>query len=76
MHLREVLSNFTKDARRLIDAQESLSPAPADGVCEPGVRTLRQPNRKLKPAEVEELVRRYQAGISMSGLAKEYGMHL
>jgi lambda repressor-like predicted transcriptional regulator len=75
VHLREVLSNFTKATRHLIDARESAPPGPVELAVEPGVRVLRQPNRRLQPSEVDELVIRYQAGATMSGLAKDFGMH-
>lgn len=75
VHLKEVLSNFTRATQHLIDARELPLRRPVEQVSEPGVRVLRQPNRKLTPIEIDELVRRYQAGSTMSGLAKEYGMH-
>jgi len=36
---------------------------------------LRQPNRKLQPAEIAELVASYVAGASIRSLGKQYGMH-
>ena len=75
MHLREVLSNLAKTTQHLIDAREPASLQADEHIAEPGVRALHQPNRKLKPAEVEELVRCYEAGASMSVLAKDLDMH-
>lgn len=48
---------------------------PGQQAREPGVRALRQPNRKLKPAEIQDLIDRYEAGATMSGLAAEFAMH-
>src|SRR5262249_5277692 len=43
---------------------------------EPGeVTWLKQPNRKLKPAEVDELVALYQAGARLAALGRQFGMH-
>lgn len=41
------------------------------GIC----TRLRRPNRKLQPDEIDGLVQRYEAGVSMSELAGEFGMH-
>lgn len=58
-HLREVLSNLTKDAHRLTDAQTSLPDTEVAPSSE-GVRALRQPNHKLTPVEVAALVAAYE----------------
>ena len=45
---------------------------------EPGeavVEVLRQPNRKLQPGEVAELVASYVAGATIRSLGKQHGMH-
>lgn len=45
---------------------------------EPGnvvVTALRSPNRKLKPAEVDQVVERYQAGETLVELARSFGVH-
>lgn len=38
------------------------------------VRNPRQPNRKLKPAEVDELAARYEAGGTLRALAARFGV--
>lgn len=39
------------------------------------VRNPRQPNRKVKPAEVDELAARYEAGETLRALAARFGVH-
>ncbi|WP_142024391.1 hypothetical protein [Blastococcus colisei] len=36
---------------------------------------LTQPNRKLSPAEIDELVSAYEAGTAIAHLSSRFGMH-
>lgn len=36
---------------------------------------VRQSNRKLSPAEVDELVAAYQSGTDLSALSRQFGLH-
>lgn len=74
MHLREVLSNFTKEIHRLIDAQKS-APRPVVAPPAEGVRVLRQPNHKLHAAEIAALVAAYESGVSIAALAVQFELH-
>lgn len=74
VHLREVLSNFTKETQRLVVAQRSAPEVPIVPPAE-GVQILRQPNHKLKPAEVAALVAAYEAGVSIAALAIQFELH-
>ena len=38
-------------------------------------RVLRQPNRKLLPAEIDQLVADYQAGVWLTELGMRHGLH-
>ena len=38
-------------------------------------RALQRPNRKLSPAEIDQLVAEYQAGQCLTELGKRYGLH-
>jgi hypothetical protein len=69
-----VLSNLTQDVHRLVAAQQSLTESFESAPTE-GVRALRQPNRKLRPAEVDEVVHRYEDGMDLTALGAYMGMH-
>lgn len=74
VHLREVLSSPLPPWRDLVEVTESVQQTTMNRD-EPGVKVLRQPNRKLQPGEIAELVASYVAGASMRSLGKQYGMH-
>jgi hypothetical protein len=72
VHLSECLSNFPKRIERLLSL-----PAPDDG-SEPlrsARRVLQRPNRKLSPAEIDQLVADYQTGLCLTELGERYGLH-
>lgn len=71
MHLSERLSNFPNWIDRLLAV-------PLPGGSEPVLpvrRVLRRVNRKLSPAEVDQLVIDYQADLCLTELGKRYGLH-
>ena len=74
VHLRQVLSNFTEDVHRLRVALHSMPVQTVPPSVE-GVRMLRQPNHKLPPAEIIELVEAYAAGASIAALAVRFELH-
>jgi len=39
------------------------------------VTVIRRPNRKLNPAQIDDLVARYQAGASIRSLGAMFGLH-
>lgn len=72
VHLSERLSNFPKGLERLLAA-----PWVDDGgeLVRPVRRVLRRPNRKLSPAEIDQLVGDYQAGTCLTELGQQCGLH-
>lgn len=70
----EALSNPSTAVQRLLDLAKTWPDTPNSAgptVSPKPFKTL----RKLKPAEIDELVERYQAGSSVYQLAKHYGIH-
>lgn len=72
VHLSEHLSNFPKRTEQLLAV-----PLADDGskLVQPARRVLQRPNRKLSPAEIDQLVADYQAGICLTKLGERYGLH-
>lgn len=69
--LLEALSNF--DPTLFLGSREFV--ATHEITQTPGQTALKQPNRKLKPAEVQEVVAAYGAGTSLAELARTWGRH-
>ncbi len=65
------------DLEKALAARPDLDkPAGQGSVEDPKVRvTLKQPNRKLQPADIDELVAAYEAGASQRSLSIKYGMY-
>jgi DNA-directed RNA polymerase specialized sigma24 family protein len=54
----------------------SDSTVPEESVVDPAVRrTLLRDNRKLQPAEIDELVQLYEPGLDLIELGRRFGMH-
>lgn len=66
--LREVLSNFSAP---VLKAQKRSLVVVEDGV----VAELHQTHRLLSASEVVDLIARYEAGGTVKGLAREFGVH-
>lgn len=90
VHLSDSLSNPTEAVKRLVTVLDDLgglanvqvsssvqdSIVTQSGAVDPGrVRLQVKENRKLSPAEVAEVVARYQAGASIRSLSQAFGMH-
>jgi DNA invertase Pin-like site-specific DNA recombinase len=90
VRLRDSLSNLAEALQRLfstlgrgIVAENVLVSAGADGaaIAQAGasdvdtVRAEVKENRKLSPAEVADVVARYEAGATIRSLAKAFGLH-
>lgn len=74
VRLRESLSSALPLFRRLSQEQDRLRRR--SGVLEDRPRVvLKQPNRKLSPAEIDELVAAYEAGTPIAHLSARFGMH-
>ncbi|WP_191305360.1 hypothetical protein [Lentzea cavernae] len=70
----EALSHPSTPVQRLLELAKTWSDAPNGAgptVSPRALKTL----RKLKPAEIDELVEQYRAGSSVYQLAKQYGFH-
>ena len=80
MRLREHLPNIggpllelrTAQARQAKRAGQKGDLASLEVV----VTAIKQPNRKLQPAEIDALVAAYEAGESMRQLGFQYGMYV
>jgi hypothetical protein len=73
VHLREVLSNFAKGAEQLLSAVPDRSRTRS---VSPGIRrTLVQPNHKLQPAEIDQLVELYASGLDLTKLGRRFHVH-
>ncbi len=70
----EALSNHSTAVQRLLDLAKTWSDTPNGAGPPPPPKPFRT-LRKLTPAELNELVERYQAGSSVYQLAKHYGIH-
>lgn len=70
----EALSNRSTAVQRLLDLAKTWSDTPNGAGPTPQSKSFKT-LRKLKPAEIDELVERYQAGSSVYQLAKRYGIH-
>jgi len=88
VHLSELLSSPPEHLQRALRAFENTSltvsvqvPKPATGTeaeqrHPPRAKVvLQQPNHKLKPAEIADLIRSYQGGSSIKGLGRTYRIH-
>lgn len=70
----EALSNRSTAVQRLLDLAKTWSDTPNGA----GPTALTKPFktlRKLKPAEIDELVEQYRAGSSVYQLAERFGIH-
>jgi len=68
--------NYSKPAGQDLFCSAAVQQAGVEPGDESHVRqAIRQPNRKLQPAEVDKLVERYVAGESLNELGRSYGMH-
>lgn len=74
VHLREVLSSPLPLWRDLLEVTERILPITLNPD-ESGVKVLRQPNRKLQPGEIAELVTSYKARATIRSLGKQYVLH-
>ncbi|MEV6717292.1 hypothetical protein AB0M48_35275 [Lentzea sp. NPDC051208] len=70
----EALSNPSTAVQRLLDLAKTWTDTPNGAGLAPPPKPFKT-LRKLKPAELDELVDRYQAGSSVYQLAKHYGIH-
>src|SRR5580765_2648867 len=75
VHLREALSNGSKEVSHLISALTRQGSTPAAPLPVQGVQRLSRPNHKLQPDEITALVEAYRAGASLPTLAKQFGLH-
>lgn len=70
VHLRRHLSILPFRTSDLIPVEGSPSRAGR-----PPRQHLNRPMRKLQPAEIDQLVERYQSGESLTGIAERLGIH-
>ncbi|MDX8029401.1 hypothetical protein SK803_04225 [Lentzea sp. BCCO 10_0856] len=70
----EALSNHSTPVQRLLDLAKTWPDTPNGAGPAPPPKPFKT-LRKLKPAEVDELVEQYQAGSSVYQLTKHYGIH-
>jgi hypothetical protein len=78
VHLRGSLSNPPKGLRDLLSVdwhQDHFIKTAGQDLDGAERSELKQPNKKLSPAEVEDLAARYRVGGSVMGLAAEFGVH-
>jgi lambda repressor-like predicted transcriptional regulator len=77
VHLREHLSNFSKELEHLVSAQPRhfTNSGATDQVIRPARQVLKQPNRKLQPVEIDELVVDYVAGMCLRALGEKHNLH-
>ena len=81
--LRSTFSNFPRRTKTLVDrwnrgtygGQKRASKPPVETHRGPVVRKIGSAQTFLNPAEVDHLVADYEAGVSVRGLAKKYGIH-
>jgi hypothetical protein len=70
----EALSHRSTPVQRLLDLAKTWPDEPNDAGFAPPPKPFKT-LRKLKPAEIDELVKRYQAGSSVYQLAELYDIH-
>jgi DNA-directed RNA polymerase specialized sigma24 family protein len=70
----EALSHHSTPVQRLLDLAKTWPDTPNDAGRVPPSQPFKT-LRKLKPAEIDELVAAYRAGSSVYQLAEKYGIH-
>ncbi|TFV62053.1 hypothetical protein E4P41_08620 [Geodermatophilus sp. DF01-2] len=74
VHLRGSLSSSLPLFRQLAEARAQLETS-TSGRQRPSKAKITQPNRKLTPAEVDQLVTAYLGGADLKALGEQFGMH-
>ena len=75
MLLRGLLSNPPKTLKRVVYALERPPVAEVAIRVRVPQHQLKQPNHRLTPTEIEELIALYAEGASFSELGRRFGIH-